>query len=373
MKISGITTRIVAFDAQPRFGHKPIPEHRPKEWAYPMVTIHTDEGIDGYSMGYGPHGDGPAIAEIILNTYGPDIKDKNPLHSEANWQMLMQKNRHLYNLSDAIVGVLDVAFWDIKGKALNASVCQILGQYRNRIKTYATGRVYLPTPEEVYKEALAVRDSGSHGYKLQLWQGPEQDIPRFYAAREAVGAEFNLMQDAAGMYSFADALKVGRELDNLGFYWYEEPINDRLPGLLKKLDDELSLPLLVGETLRISELTGLVENKPFARIRGDVLIKAGITGLQKSFSMCDLFGINLEVHTAGASFLDVANLHVACANKNCEFVELHHPVFRFGIENSPLDPDPEGYLMVPDGPGLGVIPDWDWLENHTISFNHVEF
>jgi len=338
-----------------------------------MITIHTDEGIEGYSMGYGPHGDGPVIAEIILNIYGPDIKGKNPMHTEANWQMLMQKNRHLYNISDAIVGVLDVALWDIKAKALNASICQVLGEYRNRIKTYATGRVYLPTPEEVHEEAKVMKDSGSHGYKLQLWQGPEQDIPRFHAAREAVGGEFNLMQDSAGMYSFPEALKIGKVLDELDFYWYEEPINDRQLSLLKKLDDELKLPLLVGETLRISELSALVENKPFSRIRGDVLIKAGITGLQKAFSMCDLVGINLEVHTAGASFLDVANLHVACANKNCEFVELHHPVFRFGIKNSPLEPDQEGYLTVPDDPGLGVIPDWDWIDDHTVNHQHIEY
>jgi L-alanine-DL-glutamate epimerase-like enolase superfamily enzyme len=178
------------------------------------------------------------------------------------------------------------------------------------------------------------------------------------------------MQDASGGYTYANALKVGRVLEKLNFTWFEEPIPDRQLGLLHRLDDELHLPLLVGETLSLGEMPELFRNKPFGYVRGDVLIKGGITGLQKAFALCDLFGANLEIHTAGTPLLDVANLHVACANKNCEYVELHHPIFRFGIKDSPLQADEKGYLHVPRQPGLGVTLDWDWIEDHTIELRN---
>lgn len=368
MIITGFTTRIIEIDASPRFGDKGIPAHRPQKWQYPMVCVHTDTEIEGYSMIYGPHGDGKSMSDILFNTFFRDIVGKNPLHTEAIWQNLRHKCRHLYNLTDALAGVIDVALWDIKGKTLNTSVCDLLGRYRNKIKTYATGRVYLPTAEEIFDEARQVKQAGHHAYKLQLWQGPEADIPRFHAAREAVGPDFPLMQDASGGYSYAEAYRVGKVLEQLKYYWFEEPVRDRQMHALHALQRELNLPLLVGESVSLDEMSNYLSPTIFGLLRGDVLIKGGITGLQKAFGLCDILGINLEIHTAGTPILDVANLHVACANKNCEFVELHHPIFRFGLKNSPLEQDEEGYLHLPEGPGLGIQPDWDWIENHTVDF-----
>lgn len=367
MEIAGITIRVVEFDASPRFGGKPIPPDRPKTWKYPLFTVHTTDGIDGYTMGYGPHGDGEAMADVVRQVYLPDILGQNPLHTEKIWQHLRQKNRHLYNLSDAMLGVLDVAFWDIKGKALKTSIAGLLGQYRDRVKTYATGTTYLPTETEIYEEAKQAKSSGYHAFKLQLWQGPERDIPRFRAAREAVGDGFPLMQDASGGYTYIEAYQVGRVLDQLDYYWFEEPIPDRQLGLLQRLQGELTVPLLVGETLSLAEMPQLLNGRSSGRLRGDVLIKGGITGLQKAFAMCDLFGANLEIHTAGTPLLDIANLHVAAANKNCEFIELHHPIFRFGLTGSPLENPVNGYVEVPSGDGLGITLDWDWIDDHTIS------
>jgi L-alanine-DL-glutamate epimerase-like enolase superfamily enzyme len=82
--------------------------------------------------------------------------------------------------------------------------------------------------------------------------------------------------------------------------------------------------------------------------------------------MCELFGLNLEIHTMATPLLDVANLHVGCAIKNCDFMEVIHPVYRFGLKDKPLDIDDAGYLHLPSGPGLGVTLDWDWIENHTV-------
>ena len=82
--------------------------------------------------------------------------------------------------------------------------------------------------------------------------------------------------------------------------------------------------------------------------------------------MCDDAGMNLEIHALHSSLLDIANLHVACSVRNCEFFELHHPMFRFALKGAPLDIDAGGCLQLPTGPGLGVELDWDWIDDHTV-------
>ena len=102
--------------------------------------------------------------------------------------------------------------------------------------------------------------------------------------------------------------------------------------------------------------------------RGDVLIKGGITGLSKAMHACELFGFNLEIHTANTPLLDVANLHVACASRNTSLVEVHHPIFRFSLKKHPFDVGTDGCAHLPAGPGLGVELDLDWIEDHTADF-----
>lgn len=366
VKITGLTTRLLELDPTPRYGGHPIPAGRPLKWLYPLVIVHTDAGLDGYSMGYGPHGDGPALVHTLHTVYKNEIVGENPLQTEWIWHKLMQKGRHLYTMTDSLVSVIDVACWDIKGKAATMPIAALLGLYRTKVRTYATGWQFLPTEEQVFEEAVAQKNRGYHGYKLQLWQGPEQDIPRLRQARAAVGDGFNLMQDANSGYHYLDALRVGRELDALDYLWFEEPIPDRQLRLVIELSQKLKTAILPAETVRWGELGEFVRQGAFGMLRGDVHLKAGITGLVKAFGACQLVGMDLEIHTAATPLLDVANLHVAAAFRNCRFMEHHHPIFRFGLKNDPLAIDSEGYMHVPTGDGLGVEMDWNWVDNHTV-------
>jgi L-alanine-DL-glutamate epimerase-like enolase superfamily enzyme len=366
MKITGITTRLLEIDPTPRYGGQPIPVGRPRRWLFPLVLIHTTDGIDGYSMGYGPHGDGSSITHNLHEVYAAEIFGEDPCCTERLWHKLMRKGRHLYNLTDTLVSVLDVAFWDIKGKAAGASVCALLGGERDSIATYATGWQFLPSPLQVHDESKRMQTMGYRAYKLQLWQGTEQDIPRLRAAREAVGEKFALMQDANSGYQLLEALEVGRVLDELNYMWFEEPVSDRNLAHLEVLARSLRTPILPGETLRWTETAETLRRGSFCMLRGDVHLKAGITGLRKLFAACETLGLELEVHTAATPLLDVANLHVACAHANCRFMEHHHPIFRFGMKNSQLEMDADGLMHVSASPGLGVELDWDWIDDHTV-------
>lgn len=366
MKITGMTARLLEIDASPRFGAEGIPPGRPRVWHYPLMTLHTDAGIDGYTMGYGNQGDGRALAYLVRDVYMAELLGENPLHIEALWQKLRRRTRHMYALMDSVIGILDVALWDIVGKVYQQPIAMLLGGYRTKIPGYATGTHFHPTPEQVYEEAKQMQAAGYHGYKLHFWNDPKTDIPCIYAAREAVGPDFPLMQDLNGKYNFVQALEAGRVLDELNFVWFEEPIPERQTDHMRRLSDELKTPILGGETLRLEEMPEPIRHGAFDIARGDVYSKAGITGLMKTCAMCELFGLDLEVHTMATPLLDAANLHVSCAVRNGRFAEIIHPVYRFGMIGKPLDIDAEGYLHMPTNPGLGIELDWDWIDKHTI-------
>ena len=363
MKITGISTRLIEVDASARYKDGVIPPGRPESWLYPLLTVHTDEGIEGLSMAYGPHGDGAALAEVLHAAYRPEIMGEDPLDTEKLWQKLWRKQRHLYNQRDSLLGVIDVALWDIKGKVAGLPIARLLGLYRDRMPAYASARSEAYTAEEIYDEARRFKAAGFHGYKLQLRAGPAKDVPRLRAAREAVGEGFPLMQDPNASYTLAEACEVGRVLDALNYHWYEEPLPDQHIGALRLLSARVRTPLLVGETVRLTELPGYLREGVGAMLRGDTLMKGGITGLRKAMAAAELFGLPLEIHTANTPLLDVANLHVACSAANTEYVENHHPVFRFGLKHHPLEVDGQGYAHVPTQPGLGGQLDWDWLDN----------
>ncbi len=365
MKITGLTTRLLEIDATPRYKDGVVPHGRPSQWCFPLVTLHTDEGIDGHSMIYGPHGDGRALAEMLHESFWQQIAGADPQRSEAIWQRLRTRQRHLYNLTDTLPGVIDVAVWDLRGKAAGKPIAALLGQYVDRMPAYQTAKSEFYTADEIAREAAEARAAGFHGYKLQLRDGPADDIPRLRAAREAVGPEFPLMQDPNSGYTLAEALTVGRELDALNYHWYEEPLPEAQIDHYRRLVATLRTPILATETSRLDQLPQFLTGRAMTIARGDVLIKGGITGLRKAMAACEVFGFNLEIHTANTPLLDVANLHVACAARNTTMVEVHHPVFRFGLKTHPFDTDAQGLVHLPPGAGLGVELDWDWIDRAT--------
>jgi len=365
MKITGLTTRLLKIECASRYRDGQVPPGRPGFWLYPLVTVHTDDGIDGHSMAYGPHGDGRALAETLHASFLPQVLGLDPRRSEAIWQKLWSRQRHLYNQSDSLLGVMDVAVWDIRGKAAGLPIAALLGQYADRIPAYMSAKSEAYTEAEIAAEAAAAKAAGYHGYKLQLRDGPAQDIPRLRAARASVGRDFRLMQDPNACYTLPEALAVGRELDALDYHWFEEPLPETQIENYRHLVAALRTPVLATETVRLTDIPNFLHGCAMTMARGDVLIKGGVTGLRKAMHACELFGFNLEIHTANTPLLDVANLHVACSARNTSLVEVHHPIFRFGLKKHPFDVGPDGCAHLPTGPGLGVELDQDWIDNHT--------
>lgn len=174
------------------------------------------------------------------------------------------------------------------------------------------------------------------------------------------------MFDTNSQLSLTDALTFGKEADELNAFWLEEPCDESNLYAYQELSRRLKTPILAGETSRLSEMRNFLSTGALGYARGDVLIKCGVTGMIKLAHTCELFGYNLEMHTANTPILDVANLHVACSIRNTTFLENHHPIFRFGLANNPLEIDSQGWVHVPQAPGLGIVLDRDWIGAHTM-------
>jgi L-alanine-DL-glutamate epimerase-like enolase superfamily enzyme len=246
----------------------------------------------------------------------------------------------------------------------------MLGGYRDRVRAYATTAWAMPDIDAYKQQIDEVREHGFTAYKITAWGDPEYDIKLCRALRKHVGDSFDLMLDAASAYDHRTALNVGRACEELGFYWFEEPLWDHdIHGLIK-LCEALDIPILATETLpgTLYSIAEYIVRGAVDIIRSDVLLKGGVTPLRKTMALAEAFGMNCEVHTTAYSYTDAANLHVVGASKNCDFFEMLYPLEfynDYGV-NNPLRVDSDGMVAVPQEPGIGMEIDWERLERSTV-------
>ncbi len=366
MKIESFEIRLIEIDAADYY--RRLFMNVAFTWHWPLLIAKTNAGLEGYSTGFWPFGEGPGMTRVLRDFYAKDLVNLSLDGHLQWWEMAMKRQRHVYGLTDGMVGILDVLLWDLQGKAANLPLSAMLGgATRTCLPGYQTSQNTYMSPEQVYADVQRTKASGLHGYKLQMADGPEKDIPKLRAAREAAGDSFPLMLDAVAGYDFEQAMIIGRELDRLNYTWFEEPIPDRQYRHLRRLAKIIDTPLLTGETLRLQEMPEAIHLGAGDGFRGDVHIKAGVTGMRRLIAMCEMLGVQHEIHTAVNPFMDLANLHLACSTKLGRFFEIHSPESRLGIIGNPLSPDAHGNVHLPTGPGLGAQLDWNWIDNHTLS------
>lgn len=329
----------------------------------PVFRVFTDDGIEGTSFGR----DGLRLAHY-LDSLKPLLLDEDPLYVERIWQKMWTMSRMMH-LPDTALGTIDIAIWDIIGKAANLPIYQLLGAYRDKVRAYASSGQY-PSVEAYVKQALELKARGFTAYKLHVSGNPSEDLAVCRAVREAVGDDMILMHDPVGLYSREQALKVGRELEKLNFYWLEEPIQDTDVDGLVQLCSALDIPIATLEVLPGAMYTRAqyIARGAVDMVRSDTLYNGGITPLKKTASLAEAFGMKCEVHCNPNPLANAANLHVICSIKNCDFYEWMVPegIWDFGVRES-IKLDDEGYVHVPKAPGLGLEIDWEYIDSHTIA------
>jgi L-alanine-DL-glutamate epimerase-like enolase superfamily enzyme len=324
-----------------------------------VVTMKTDAGIDGHGFGWGVKG-GARLAHTIAEVYRPELLGEDPLDRERLWHKAHQADRFGGLTSFAAYGPLDVALWDIGAKQAGIPLYKYIGAYRDVIPAYASSP-FLKTPQQYADLAREAHKLGYTAFKLHPPGEAKLDIECCRAVREAVGPTMELMSDpVGGAYDHGDALRVGRALEKLEFLWLEEPLFDHDLQGLEMLSSTLDIPIAAAEwdSDFFSKLNFL-KGGAADIIRADVSWTGGVTGMLKSSHLAEAFGVNCEPHMTMLSLMDLANLHVALAIKNCRYIEIPFPDgAKFGI-NNPIHIDSNGLVHPPQAPGLGADIDWD--------------
>jgi L-alanine-DL-glutamate epimerase-like enolase superfamily enzyme len=183
--------------------------------------------------------------------------------------------------------------------------------------------------------------------------------------RRAVGDDFTVMLDSTWAYQYPEALRVGRVVEDLGFYWYEDPLADDDLYNYVKLKQQLRIPILATEYTPggFTAFAPWITERATDYLRGDPAVKGGITPLVKTAHLAEAFHMNFEIHHGGNSLNNVANLHVIMAIRNCEFFEVLLPAGaqKYGLAQD-IEVDAQGFVHAIDAPGLGAAIDFDLIE-----------
>lgn len=341
------------------------------------VVIKTEEGARGE---YVPLWSAPGIA--INQTYalaplliGQDSRFRERIYDQ--FKRAMRKTDHIGH------GALDIALWDLAGKELGASISTLLGTYRTRLPAYASTMQGdhaggLDSPEAYADYAEQAWEQGFRAFKIhQHSPDVRQEAATVAAVARRVGDRMTLMSDpSCDMRTFGDAVLLGRACDDANFFWYEDPFSDSGVSQYahKKLRELIRTPLLITEHVRgVEPKADFLIAGATDFLRADPELDLGITGAMKIARIAEGFGIDVEFHGAGP-----AHRHCISAIRNTNYYELTlvHPKL-----GNPLIPrvyacdysddfeavGPDGTFPVPEGPGLGVTYDWDWIKRHTVN------
>jgi L-alanine-DL-glutamate epimerase-like enolase superfamily enzyme len=367
MKITDLTITLFAWDNLParQFGR-----HTGRvaggSCELGLVAIETDAGLTGHAFLGSSNRGANFDAASLIKYLKPLVIGQNPLDRESIYQKMWPRNR---NTTLRCIGAVDVALWDLAGKIAGLPIHRLLGSYRDSVPAYASSEV-LPSKEAYAEEAARIKAAGFHGYKMHppaVWQ---EDIEICRHVRKAVGDGYRLMLDSTWSYNYVEALRVGRALEELEFYWFEDPLDaDDITNYVK-LRQKLDIPIMATEYSPggFQAFAPWVTMQATDFLRGDVAVKGGITALLKIAHLAEAFHMNLEVHHGGNSLNNVANLHVIYAIPNSEYFEVLLPdaTQKYGLAED-LVVGRDGLVRLPDGPGLGARIDLELIERKKTS------
>ena len=341
MRITDVTVVDVRESiGRPNHWREGLPERSPRS-VRGYLKISTDEGICGYADVNHPN----YVRGAIERHLHDELVGRDPMQREYIWNRIWELNRVEYYPVN-FLGIVDVALWDLAGRATGLPVHQLLGGFRSELPAYASTVTFSSVSEylDVIDQCLEL---GYHGVKLHAWGDARRDARLSLAVRDHVGPDLPLMFDASGGLDLPDAVYLGKALTEADFLWYEEPMREFNITSHRWLADRVGVPLLVAE---ITE--GAHENTAdflatgcAAFVRTSAGFKAGITGAMRIAHLADAFHLRAEVHGPG-----LANEHLCMAISNTTFYE--SLVTRTDVRQDPrLTADQ--MLPAPTAPGIG--------------------
>ena len=337
-----------------------------------FVVVHTDEGLSGI----GPCSFGSiswalnSVTSLVDDAFKPALLGEDPFDTEWLWDKLFHglitRSLGHRGVGVAILSALDIAFWDLKGKALGEPLYRLLGgAYRRPVPLYASS-IYWGKPEEAAEEAIRYRDEGYPAVKLKIGHDTRSGLACVEAVRRALGDEMEIMVDANLCYTTPLALRVGRELERYGVFWYEEPLPvDDVEGHAR-LVDALDVRIAAGENMYTRwHFQDYISRKALDVVQVDCCRVGGVTEARRVAALASAHHLGCAPHTFGDILTLVANLHLVASTANMFILEYdvtYNPLITHLASNAPRVK--EGAMELPEGPGLGLELDWDFVSTH---------
>jgi L-alanine-DL-glutamate epimerase-like enolase superfamily enzyme len=325
-----------------------------------QLELHTDQGIIGRSI--------PRDTHIIDSQLLPRIRGENPFFAERIWDRMYRHNRKPVAKGDYIraMGSVDIAIWDIIGKALNLPVYKVLGAYSEKIRVYAAGGYYEEGKglTELAKEMEGYIQEGFRAVKMKIGGEPmKTDVERVRAVRDAVGPDVDILIDANNRWNAYDAIRFGRMVEKYNIFWFEEPVEpDDFAGCAE-VKRALDIPIVAGE----NEFTrwgarDLIQAGSCDILNLDTVDAGGITEYRKIAGMASAFHIPVAPH--GNPFMAV---HLLASTPNTLIMETYPGVESRYNPALPLFPVKDGYITAPAKPGIGIDPDPEIVRKYRAS------
>jgi D-galactarolactone cycloisomerase len=340
-----------------------------------IIQVLTDEGISGLGESFGAGNVAYANQAIIERVLKPIVVGHDPFAVEVLWHRMYngirdhgQKGMPLQSISG-----VDVALWDIIGKATGQPLYRLLGgKFREQIVPYAYGMLFRRVPDleaDFAREAEGLVKKGFRALKMKIGMSPADDLRLVNAVREAIGSEVRLMADANHAYTPQVAVPLGRRLEQLGLYWFEEPIAPEDYDGYVEVKNALDIPIAGGEC----EYTRwgfreLISRRCVDIVQAELLGLGGITEFRKVLALATTWGIPIIPHVWGSSVAVALSLHVVASLPDypgaltpvqplLELDTTPNPL-RELVAQEPLCVEEQvakhGFISVPEKPGLGV-------------------
>ena len=325
------------------------------------IELYTNQEIVGRSLIKGP-------LSFIKGKAFDRIKGESPFYVERLWDRMYQHNIKPVAKGDYIkaIGTLDIAIWDIIGKALNLPVYKVLGGFSDRIRVYAAGGYYREDKSvaDLVKEMEGYVEEGFRAVKMKVGGASfNEDVERVRAVREGIGPEIDLLIDANNKWRAYEAIRFGRAVEKYNLFWFEEPVvADDFAGSAE-VKQALDVPIVAGE----NEFTrwgcrDLITAGSADILNLDTVKAGGITEYRKIAALASAFHIPVSPH--GDPFMAV---HLCASTSNALIMETYPSVESRYNPVLPLFPVKDGYITVPNKPGLGIDPDPKLVKKYQVS------
>jgi L-alanine-DL-glutamate epimerase-like enolase superfamily enzyme len=337
--------------------------HEIKSVGCVLVELETDEGLTGESYVFTLNGVRlRSLHEMILG-FTHQLQGRDPFFVSRIWQDIWNEMNPVGHkgFSIAALSALDTACWDLIGKAVEQPLYKVFGACRDKVKTYASGGLWLSQGiDQCAREAQDFVEAGFRAMKIRLGNPRiEDDVARVRAIREAVGSEIELLVDANQAFTAKQAIRLGRRLEEFNLGWYEEPVDYQNLTGHAEVRRALDIPVASGETeYSCRGMRNILEAGAVDILMPDLQRIGGLSEFRRAVALAACFDIPVSTH-----LFSEHSICIAASEPNCVSVE-HMPWFS-PLFNEQMEVH-EGYLLVPDRPGVGFSFDQSAIQRYKI-------